>query len=80
MPFIKDEDLQIKLEKSPTNRMIQIFARDRSTKQEVRLGHVQGNQHLNKEGKWIEDAPDEFAAKKIREMVRRLLKDTEDLT
>ena len=79
MSFIKDDCLQIKLDHTLGNDMIHISAYDRTTKQEVRLGFVQGRQHTNSKGDWISDSPDTFVAEKIREMVHRLLSDVQAL-
>jgi hypothetical protein len=80
MAFIKDADLYIKLETTATNRMISIMFYDRSTKQEVRLGHVQGTQYRVKTGEWVESPPDMSVALKVRHMVHQVLTDIQDLT
>ena len=78
MTFMRDDDLQFKLEKS--SGMIHIFAYDRSTKEKVRIGHVQGRQHYNKDNEWVSDRPDDFEATKVREMLNQTLKNVAELT
>ena len=78
MSFIKDDDLQIVMEEH--NNMIQIYVYDRCDKSRVRLGHVQGNQHLNSNNEWVSATADMFIAEKVRTMIHKVLKDIQDLT
>ena len=79
MSFLKDEDLQIKVEKS--GKLIHIYAYNKATKEKVRLGHVQGRQHVSDVKEiWVSDNPDPFIAEKVKLMVHRVLTDIQDLT
>lgn len=78
MSFLKDNDLQIKIEKS--GKLIHIYAYDKITGTKVRLGHVQGRQHTDINKVWTSDNPDPFIAEKVKLMVHRVLTDIQDLT
>lgn len=80
MQFIKDPDFYIKFETSSAGKMIHVMVYDRSTKQTVRLGHVQGRQHFNKANEWVSSPPDKYIAEKVRNMIHQVLKDIQDLT
>ena len=80
MSFIKDDDFQIRLETSGSGNMIQVMAYDRSTRQEVRLGHVQGAAIHHRDGNWVQDPPDQTVAEKVRTMVHQALNNIQDLT
>lgn len=79
MSFIKDDDLQIRVD-VVNDQIIAILAYDRRTKNIVRLGHVQGRQFTNKNGEWVSGPPDKYVADKVSQMVHRVLSDIQDLT